>query len=128
MSVTAAAVGTELGVASPTPIQLAQWESWINQALYLIERRYPDLEGLDPEDVDYVVLQAVVAHATNPKNATQVDVSVDDGSVSKRYASGFGRVTITDDLWGILDPEDDAEPTGAFSIRPAYAPDRPAWY
>ena len=123
MTVSPAKIGVELGVTSPTSAQLAQWQSWIEQAIYLIEHRYPGQVGLNPDDVDYVVQQAVVAHARNPVDATQVDVAVDDGKVSKRWSSGTGRVTITDDLWDFFDDDEDT-PDGAFSIRPAYTPDR----
>jgi hypothetical protein len=120
MTVTPENIGTELGVAAPTVLQAAQWSSWIDQALFLIGKRL-DVSTLDPKDVDYVVLQAVVEHARNPRNETQVAVSVDDGSVSRSLRSGAGKVVITDDLWRILDP--DMEDTRAFSITPYIEPD-----
>lgn len=120
MTITADDVALELGVATPTALQQSQWTKWIGEALYLIGRRY-DVNSLNPQDVDYVVLHAVVAHARNPRNATQVDIKVDDGSVSKRYESGSGRVTISDDLWDMLG--DEPTPDGAFTVRPAYVPD-----
>lgn len=104
MAVTPTQVGIEIGVTAPTSAQETQWQSWIDQALYLIGKRLT-IADLDPDDVDYVVLQSVAAHARHPDNSTQVDVSIDDGSISKRYASGAGRVSILDDLWGLLDPD-----------------------
>lgn len=103
MSVVPEEVAVELGVSAPTVLQTNQWQSWISQATYLIGKRLT-LADLDPNDVDYVVLQAVVAHARNPQNSTQVTVAVDDGSTSRTYSSGAGRVVIPDDLWGLLDP------------------------
>jgi hypothetical protein len=120
MSVLPADVAVELGVAAPTDLQDAQWQSWIGQAMYLIGKRL-DIATLDPKDVDYVVLRAVVEHAQNPQNATQVDVSVDDGRVSKRYASGSGAVSISDALWSLLDP--DFGTSGAFTIQSYGEPD-----
>lgn len=102
-TVTPTTVGTEMGVASPTATQTAQWQSWIDQAVYLIGKRL-DIATLDPTDVDYVVLQSVVRHARHPEDSTQVSVSVDDGSTSKSYKSGVGRVTIPDEFWVLLDP------------------------
>lgn len=104
MSVTPEQVGVELGVTAPTTLQTQQWQSWIDQALYLIGKRLT-IADLDPTDVDFVALQAVVQHARNPENSTQVDISVDDASTSRRYTSGAGRVVIPDDLWGLLDPD-----------------------
>lgn len=122
MSVTPDDVLIELGrPTSPTAPQSEQIASWIEQARYLIGKRLGDVTLLDQVDVDYVVLQAVAAHARQPENVTQVDVSVDDGRVSKRYSTSTGRVAITDDLWALL--VDDAAASDAFSITPAYEPD-----
>ena len=122
MSVTPENVAVEIG--RPTPLSSvddARFQSWIDQALYLIGKRYP-IDSLDSADVDYVVLMAAAAHARNPENSTQVDVSVDDASVSKRYSSSLGRVSIWDDLWDLLDPA--VSNDGAFTISPFGAPDR----
>lgn len=123
MTVSPADVAIELGVTSPTTLQTQQWQSWIEQATYLIGKRL-DIATLPLADVDYVVLMAVVEHARNPQNSTQVDVSVDDGSVSRRFSSGAGRVVIPDELWGLLDP-DMANESGVGSTRLYGAPDSP---
>jgi len=122
MTVTPNDVAVEVG--RPTPLSAAdeaRIQSWIDQALYLIGKRYT-VASLDTADVDYVVLMAVAAHARNPENSTQVDVSVDDASVSKRYSTSVGRVSIWDDLWDLLDPA--VSNDGAFTISPFGAPDR----
>ena len=103
MSVTPADIAVELGVAAPTPAQEVQWQSWIDRALYLIGKRL-DVATLDTADVDYVVLQAVIAHARNPESSTQVDVAIDDGRISKRYQSGPGGILILPEWWVLLDP------------------------
>ena len=106
MAVTPAIIATALGLAAPTSIQEAQWTLWIGDATRAIERRAEkvgvDVGTLNAEDVDYVVREAVVAHVNNPDNATQVAVSIDDGSVSRSYRSSNGRVTILDEWWALL--------------------------
>ena len=120
MAVTPAAIAVELGRATPDPSDpiYAQWEQWIADALYLIRKR-PGLvfADLDPNDVDYVVRQAVTAHVRRPDDATQVSVSVDDGSLQKTYRSAKGRVEIIDEWWALLTPA--KTETRAFSVRPS---------
>ena len=117
MAVTPADIAVELGRTTPdgASVEYAQWEQWIADALYLIGKRLT-IADLDAGDVDYVVRQAVVAHVRRPDDATQVAVSVDDGSMSKTYRSSRGRVEIIEDWWALLSP-----PTSngrAFSITP----------
>ena len=119
MSVTPAVIATALGVAAPDPSspKFAQWSMWIDDANMLINARKVSLAvtaDLDPTVLDFVVREAVVAQAQRPDDATQVSVSVDDGSVSRTYRSGRGRVTILDEWWtllGLTSPNG-----GAFSV------------
>ena len=131
MSVTPNDVAVELGRPAPMGDQAVQWASWISQALFLIGRRLGNVALLDQEAVDYVVLQAVAAHVRKPEDVTQVDVKIDDGSVTKRYASGSGRVAILDEWWDLMTPDGVGSP-GAFTISPAGAVDRvgdgPSWF
>lgn len=106
MAVTPANIATALGVAAPasgSPTE-AQWQMWIDDALMLIGARLGDVTLLDQGVLDYVVREAVVAHVRNPDDATQVAVSVDDGSVSRSFRSSRGRVTILDEWWTLLSP------------------------
>jgi hypothetical protein len=119
-------IAVELGRPSLSSAEVDQWQSWIDQARYLIGKRLGNVAALDQADVDYVVLQAVAAHVRNPEDATQVDVAVDDGRVSKRYATGTGRVTIIDEWWDLLTP-DGSGAVGAFTISPYGAPDTCSW-
>lgn len=119
MSVTPAMIAVALGVPAPDPgsAQFEQWELWISDAEMLIEIRAQQLE-IDPDDIDqakldYVVREAVVAQVKKPDDATQVTVSVDDGSTSRSYKSGKGRVSILDEWWGLLGL---TEPDGAFAF------------
>ena len=119
MAVTPIEIAVELGRTTPDPssVEYAQWEQWIADALYLIGKRLGDVTALDQGDVDYVVRQAVATHVRRPDDATQVAVSVDDGSVSKTYRTSRGRVQILDEWWALLAPADTA--TKAFSITPS---------
>lgn len=123
-TVTPARVAVALGVAAPDPasITFKQWEMWIDDADMLIEDRAAEL-GVSLADIgvaklDYVVREAVVAHVKRPDDSTQVTVTVDDGTTSKSYRSGKGRVQIIDEWWTLLGLTD---PEGAFAIDTAPA-------
>ena len=118
MAVTPETIAVALGVPASdlTPELEAQWQMWIDDALLLIDARREPLghvDPLDPDRLDYVVREAVVAHARRPDDATQVTVSIDDGSTSKTWRSGKGRVSIPDELWDLLGL---AGGSGAFQI------------
>ena len=117
MPVTPSIIAVALGVAAPEPgsITEQQWDLWISDAEMLIEVRRSALgvATIDAAKVDYVVREAVVAHVKKPDDATQVTVSVDDGSTSKSYRSGKGRVTILDEWWVLLGLTD---AKGAFAL------------
>lgn len=126
MAVSIDKIAARLGVATPDSgsVKAAQWQEWIGDAEALIELRATrlgvSLESLDPHARDRVVALAVVAMARRPDDSTMVDVSVDDGRVSRHYSTGGGRVTILDEWWvdlGLV-----GEP-GAFSTRPGFEPD-----
>jgi len=110
MAVTVDTIAVALGRTAPdagSP-ELAQWEMWITDAIRAIDRRADalgvDVDSLNPDDVDYVVREAVTDHIKHPDDATQVAVSVDDGNVSRTYRSSRGRVTILPEWWEILFP------------------------
>lgn len=107
MSVDSETIAVALGRAStPTDVEDEQWSMWIADARMLIEARLGDLAELDEAKVDYVVREAVLAHIRHPDDATQVSVSIDDGTSSKTYKSARGRVTILDEWWNLLSPTD----------------------
>lgn len=104
-NVTPAMVAVALGQPSPSDATEAQWQTWIDDALMLIQVRVDSIDPtpvVDQAKLDYVVRQAVTAHIKNPDNATQVTVSVDDASTSRSYRSSQGRVTILDEWWALL--------------------------
>lgn len=118
MSVTPSMIAVAMGVAAPQPgsVTERQWQQWIDDADMLIEVRRDQLKStvsIDEARRDYVIREAVTAHVKRPDDATQVTVSVDDGSTSKSYRSGKGRVVILDEWWDLLGL---VEPNGAFSL------------
>lgn len=125
-------VATALGRPYPSDAAVQQqWQMWIDDAAMLIQYGDGDHEGLGdlsalPQaTLDFVMRAAVVAMVRRPDDATQVDISVDDGRVSKRYQSGTGQVFITERWWRMLRGDDEGD-SGAFSVRPYGAPDQ-AW-
>lgn len=123
MAVTPETIAVALGVAAPAAdsTQYAQWQMWIDDALMLIGARLGDVTLLDQAALDYVVRKAVVAQTYRPTDgASQIDVSIDDGRISRRY-DGAG-VTILDEWWDLLTP-DGSGAVGAFTISPYGAAD-----
>jgi hypothetical protein len=126
MAVTPTTIAVALGRTAPEvdSAEYLQWDMWISDALMLISARLvgdgtgqvASLAELDQDALDYVVRESVVAQIRRPDDATQVAVSVDDGSVSRTYRTARGRVTILDEWWDLLSPTDSS--AGAFSIRP----------
>ena len=117
MAVTPDVIAVSMGVAAPDPdsIQYQQWQLWIDDAAMLIDNRAEQLgvEHIDALKLDYVIREAVVAQVKRPDDATQVSITVDDGTTSKSYRSGKGRVTILDEWWTLLGLTD---PNGAFAV------------
>lgn len=122
-SVTPATIAVALGQAAPSSGSITEqrYEMWISDALMLIQIRYDgigdDTLTVDPDVLDYVIREAVVAHALRPDDSTQVSASTDDTSVTKTYKSGRGRVTILDEWWALLGLTTSSG-AGAFSFTP----------
>ena len=128
MTVSPDTIAVALGRTAPdfgTP-EYEQWLMWIDDALLLIEARlvgtgstqYASMADIDQAKLDYVVREAVVAQVRRPDDATQVAISVDDGSVSRTYRTSAGRVEIRDEWWTLLSP-DSGESGKAFSVDTA---------
>lgn len=116
-SVTPAMLAVALGKAAPEPgsVTEQQWQMWITDAQMLIDSRQAELgvEAPDQAKLDYVVREAVAAHIKRPDDATQVTIAVDDGSSSRSYKTGKGRVAILDEWWMLLGL---VESSGAFAV------------
>lgn len=121
MTVTPATIAVKLGRAAPEPgsITEQQWDMDIDDALMLIQNRADELDvdisTISEMKLDYVVREAVVAYIKRPDDATQISVTVDDGTTARTYQSGKGRIDILDEWWRMLGLVDSTE-TGAFSI------------
>lgn len=118
MAVTPGMIAVALGQAAPEAgsVQEQQWQLWIDDAYMLIDSRVSSTTPtpvIDEARLDYVVREAVVSHVRKPDDATQVTVSVDDGSTSRSYQSGKGRVTILDEWWVLLGLTDSSK---AFAV------------
>lgn len=121
MTVTPAIIAVKLGRTAPESgsIMEQQWQMDIDDALMLIESRADELEidfdSISEMKLDYVVREAVSAYIKRPDDATQISVSIDDGTTARTYQSGKGRIDILDEWWkmlGLIDPDE----SGAFSI------------
>ena len=116
-TVTPAMIAIAVGNAAPSPGSTTeqQWQMWIDDALMLINDRATAIgvTEIDQAKIDYVIREAVASQVKRPDDATQISVTVDDGTTSKSYRSGKGRVTILDDWWTLLGL---TEPSGAFGI------------
>ena len=117
MLVTPAMLAVALGQAAPESESITekQWQMWLDDAEMLIESRRTLLgvADLDQAKLAYVIREAVAAHIKRPDDATQVTIAIDDGSSSRSYQSGKGRVTILDEWWTLLGLTGSS---GAFSV------------
>lgn len=122
-TVTPATIAVALGLAAPVSGSVTEqrYEMWLADALMLVQIRYDSMEDdtlvVDQTRLDYVIREAVVAHALRPDSSTQVSTSVDDSTVAKTYSTSKGRVVILDDWWALLGLTTTSG-SGAFSFRP----------
>lgn len=93
------------------------WAQWIADARTQIRVKLGALDLLDQEVLDLVVREAVAEKVRNPQGVKQSSVTIDDGTISRTYQGGTGRVTITDEWWAMLTPTKVDDRT-AFTIRP----------
>lgn len=120
--ITTADIAVALGRAQPavdSPESL-QWEMWISDARLEVSAgpdgaSVIDLTGLDQDRLDRVLRDAVVARVRRPDDATQVDISVDDGRVSKIYQSSTGTVFIRPEWWRFLGLVSESQ---SFTVEP----------
>ena len=99
------------------------WEQWVQSDIEAAARHAGrDPYQLDPVQVERFVIEACLYRLQHPDDATQVDVAVDDASVSRRYTSSTGQLTYLPAWWGWLGLPDPSVPAGAFTIRMSYRP------
>lgn len=118
-NVTPETIATAMGMDAPKSVTEQRYLMWIGDALMLIQARLDDFDPaptLDPARLDYVVREAVVAHASSPENVTQTSVTTDGSATQKTYRTSAGRVRILDEWWAMLGLA--SKSSGAFSFAP----------
>lgn len=117
-------VEVALGRPISTEAEQAQVGWWLDGVeLFIIARVGPVLD-LDQNVLKYVEVEAVVAKIQRAGRAeSSITVSVDDGSVTRRFES-VSASDISDEWWQLLDPTANA---GSASIRPGFEADTVRW-
>lgn len=118
-------VAIALGRPISTETERAQVEWWLGGVELFIAARLGPVADLDETTVRYVEVEAVVAKIQRAgRSESSITVSVDDGSVTRRYDNAVTASDIADEWWQLLDPDTNT-PTG--SIRPAFDADAAMW-
>lgn len=125
----AVATYADVSVALGRPIsdaaEQAQVTWWLDGVELFITARLGDVSLLDQTTLKYVEVEAVVAKVQRAGRAeSSITVSVDDGSVTRRYDNAVTASDITDEWWHLLDPDSN---TASASIRPSFDPDTARW-
>lgn len=117
-------VEVALGRSISTDAEQDQVEWWLDGVELFITARLGDVADLNETVVQYVEVEAVVAKIQRAgRNESSITVSVDDGSVTRRFDS-VSASDITDEWWQLLDPASNA---GSASIRPGFEADTVRW-
>jgi hypothetical protein len=102
-------VEVALGRPISTPTEQAQVEWWLNGTEFVIRGRLGDPALLDQDVLVYVETEAVAAKVRRgARDESSITVSVDDGSVTRRYDSPVSAEDIGGELWGLLSPASSA--------------------
>lgn len=118
-------VQVALGRSLATEAEQAQVAWWLDGVELFIAARLGDVADLDEMTVKYVEVEAVVAKINRSGRAeSSVTVTVDDGSVTRRYDNAVTASDITDEWWQLLDPDTN---TATASIRPSFEADTTMW-
>ena len=105
--------------------QQAQMDWWLAGVEMFVVARLGPVADLDETTVKYVEAEAVAAKVNRAgRSESSITVSVDDGSVTRRYDNPVTASDITDDWWQLLDPDSNA---ATASIRPGFEADDVAW-
>lgn len=113
----AVATYTDVGVALRRTIsdtaEQAQIEHWLTGAEMAVRSRLGDPALLDQAVLKYVETEAVAEKVRRAgREESSITVSVDDGSVTRRY-DGMSVDDISTDLWSMLSP---ARSSSAYTI------------
>lgn len=112
-----------------TSAETSRLTRWITDAETLIGLRVPAEVEIGAEVLTMVVRMAVEYRWEQSRSggASAVTVSVDDGSVTRRYENGAPSGAawwFLPEWWEWLNPSGES---GAFSTRPGFEPDTVAW-
>lgn len=100
-------VGVSLGRTITDADEQAQITHWLNGVELIITNRLSVAVGdLDQAVLVYVETEAVADKVRRGRGdgASSITVSVDDGSVTRRYETGMSAGDITADWWDMLNP------------------------
>ena len=123
---------TDVEVILKRPIvtpELEQVNWWLTGVELLIATRLGPVANLNQDAVKYVEAEAVAAKVRrtsgSPSDESSITVSVDDGSVTRRWdqAASVGLDDITPEWWELLAPKRESV---AFSTRPGSTRDCPS--
>lgn len=103
--------------------QQAQMTYWLNGAEIIVRGRLGDLALLDQDVLKYVETEVVAAKVRSIRDdgASSISVSVDDGTVTRRYES-VTSADFTGEFWTLLSPAGGAS---AYTIALASPVDLP---
>lgn len=114
----AAATYQDVGVALRRTIsdtaEQAQIEHWLTGAEMAVRSRLGNPSLLDQVVLKYVEAEAVAKKVRRAgRDESSISVSVDDGTVTRRYESSMSADDITADLWSLLSP---ARSSSAYTV------------
>lgn len=118
-------VETALGRPMSSDAEGRQVEWWLTGIEMLIQSRLGDVSLLDQDVLRYVEAEAVVAKVRRGDSRVSSEtVSVDDGSLTRRFETGVQAADISDEWWALLNPS-----TGSsfYSTRPGFEADDARW-
>lgn len=111
-------VGVALGRSITDTAEQDQINHWLTGIELVIGVCLGDVTQLDQAALKYVEAEAVAEKARRRGRAeSSITVSVDDGSVTRRYDQPASANDITDEWWALLSPAENDD-AGAFSISP----------
>lgn len=118
-------VATVLGRPIDSVAEQAQVAWWLDGIELFIRVRLGDVSLLDQAALRYVEAEAVAEKVRRRgTNESSVTVSIDDGSVTRRFDNPASVEDITDEWWNLLDP---TAGTQSASIRPGFDADASRW-
>lgn len=118
-------VAVAVGRPISEPDEQSQVEWWLDAVELIVKARLGDVSALDQDVLRYVEVEAVAAKVRRHGTAeTSITVSVDDGSVTRRYENtAVGASDVTDEWWDLLAPST----TTSFTISPYAGRRTRAW-